>query len=829
MFRNYIITALRNMARNRLYSLINVGGLALGLAACILILLFVRDELSYDDWIPEAERVYKMELTIPIPGRDTLKMGQVPPAIAPAMERYFPEYIEDTTRVLQSDSVVGAGDRFFNERISFVDPDFFNVLDLEIVAGSKESLASSVSDILINESQARKYFGDANPINQVLSATIYRTFGDIEPNTEFRVAGVFRDIPTNSHLPFQMLAPLDPVRFEGINEGFGGAWLEAAYVKFHAGVDPLEVEARLPEFYSKVAPPRGDETETYDYRTARRFNFINVRDVYLYSDKIQQLKPIGDIYTVISFSVAAGLILLIAAINFMNLSTARALRRSKEVSMRKILGARRGQLIRQYLGEAVLTSLISLVFAMMLVESVLPFFNEYLDKTMNLDITGDLLQTCGIVLASILVGVLGGLYPAFFLSSYRPAHVMSSSTSSNKGSSLIRKGLVISQFTISIGLIVATAIVYQQTQLLRNMDLGIDTHQKLVLTGLSSAEVSAMEETIRQEMLAIPGIENAALSTDELPLVFYNDMAIEIPSLNVTEGIDTDRIFIDSHFFDVYGIKALAGRLYSEEFTADTLQMSEEEGVPWTRSAVVTEQFVRAAGLSSPEELLGETLVVSDYGPDGQPLHATVVGVIPDLHLRALRERTQQMVFFASSQVLDVMTLSLNSDNVPATLAQIDNAWNKLVPQVPIRRYFLDQQYEALYDAEQRRGEVFAAFSIFAILVACLGLFGLAAYSTEQRKFEIGIRKVLGARISNIVILTTADFTKSVLWANLLAWPVVYYLMRSWLDAYAFRVDINPLIFVGCGFLALFLAWMTVGWQAFKAARGNPIHALRYE
>jgi len=829
MFRNYFTTAIRNLARNRLYSLINIGGLALGLAACVLILLFVRDELSYDDWIPDAERVFKMELTIPIPGRDTLKMGQVPPAIAPAMERYFPEDIEDTTRVLQSDAVVGAGDRFFNGRISFVDADFFNVLELEIVAGSSEPIATSVADILINETLALKYFGGADPIGQVLSATILRAFNVVEPKAEYRVAGVFRDIPPNSHLPFQMLALLDPVRFEGINEGFGGAWLEAAYVKFHVGVDPSDVEARLPEFYSNVAPPRGDESDTYDYRIARRFNFINVRDVYLYSDKIQQLKPIGDINTVISFSVAASLILLIAAINFMNLSTARALRRSKEVSMRKVLGARRVQLVRQFLGEAVLTALIALFFALLMIESVLPFFNEYVNKAMSLDITGDLLQTGGIVLAAILVGVLGGLYPAFFLSSYRPAQAMGSSTSSNKGSIFIRKGLVISQFAISIGLIVATVIVHQQTQLLRDMDLGFDTKQKLAITGLSSSEVAPIEETIRQEMIAIPGVEDAALSTDELPLVYYNDVSIEIPSLNVTEGIDTDRIFVDTHFFDVYGIEAVAGRLYSEEFTADTLLIPEEEGVPWSRSAIVTEAFVRAAGLSRPEELLGELLVAPDYGPEGQHLHATVVGVVPDLHLRALRERTQQLVFFASSQVLDVMTLSLNSDDLPATLAQIDSTWHRVVPQVPIKRYFVDQQYEALYDAEQRRSEVFAAFSTFAILVACLGLFGLAAYSAEQRKFEIGIRKVLGARISDIVTLTTADFTKSVLWANLLAWPVVYYVMRNWLDAYEFRVEINPLLFVGCGLLGLALAWLTVGWQAFKAARGNPVHALRYE
>jgi putative ABC transport system permease protein len=319
MFKNYLTTALRNLLRHKLYSVINIGGLAIGLAACILILLFVQDELSYDDWIPDAERVFKIELTIPIPGRETLMLGQVPPGIAPVMENYFPDHIEDSTRVLQVESIIGADERYFNDVISYVDDGFFNVFDLEIVAGSRDPIATSVRDILISETVARKHFGEQNPVGRVVSATVMRNFfSNMNPNSEYRVAGVFRDIPSNSHLPFQALALLDPDRFEGINEGFGGAWLDAAYFKFFPGVDPLELESRLGGFYSNVAPPRGDESEAYDYRVDRKFNFINVADVHLHSDKIQQLKPIGDFNTVISFAIAAVLILVIAAINFMN-------------------------------------------------------------------------------------------------------------------------------------------------------------------------------------------------------------------------------------------------------------------------------------------------------------------------------------------------------------------------------------------------------------------------------------------------------------------------------------------------------------------------------
>ena len=818
------------MARNRLYSLINIGGLALGLAACILILLFVRDELSYDEWIPDAERIFKIELTIPIPGRDTLMLGQIPPAVAPAMEAYFPDHIEDTTRVLQEDGILGANDRFFQERISFVDADFFNVFDLEMVAGNREAISTSTTDVLINETLAQKYFGDQDPLEQVLSATLLNPFNnEMNPNIEFRVAGVFKDIPSNSHLPFQALALIDPVRFEGINEGFGSAWLEAGYVKLFRGVDAAEVESRLTGFYSNKAPPRGDESEHYDYRVDRRFNFINVRDVYLFSDKIQQLKPISDINTVISFSIAAALMLLIATINFMNLTTARALRRAKEVSLRKVLGASRQQLIRQFLGEAVLTAAIALAAALLMVEAVLPFFNQYVDKAMSLDLLSDPLQSASILLATIAVGALGGVYPAFFLSSYRPAHVMGSSTSANKGSPFMRQVLVIFQFAISIALIAATGIVYQQTQHLRDMDLGFEKQHKLVITGLNQEKVEPVAASIRQEMLKIPGVTAVALSSDELPLVYYNGVTIEIPSLGVTEAFDTDRMYVDAHFLELFGVKPLAGRLFGEQFTSDTLVRSGEEGLPWTRNALVTETFLRSAGVSDGKDLIGTMLVLPDYGDEGTPLHATVIGVIPDLHLRALRERTAQMIFFATEAVLDVMTLNIHSDDLPETLAAVDRVWKKVVPQVPIRRFFLDEQYSALYDAEERRSQVFAAFAVFAILVACLGLFGLAAYSAEQRTLEIGIRKVLGARVRDILALTVADFMKSVLWANVLAWPVVYLVMRNWLDGYEYRIDIDPFLFVYCGLLALVLAWLTVGWQAFKAASSNPVKALRHQ
>lgn len=829
MFTNYFITALRNLLNQKFYALINIGGLAIALAACLLIMLFVRDEMSYDDWIPNAERIFKIETTIPLQGRDTLLMGQVPPAIAPALARYFPDEVEYTARVLQSESIVGADDRYFSETISFVDPDFLQVFELEMFNGDTGAMADGVNTILISESLAHKYFGDTPALDRVLTATVMRSNRIEDAKTEFRIAGVFHDLPANSHMPFTMFARLDAARFSGIDEEFGSAWMNAAYVRFREGTDPRAVEARMSEFYLNVAPPRGDESETFDYRTDRTLSFINVADVHLHSDKNQQLKPVGSFTTVVSFCIVALLILVIASINFVNLATARALRRAKEVSMRKVLGATRAQLVPQFLGEAVLTTVLALVIALFIAGLVLPYFNQYLGKNLVLGLLDNPLLIIAVMLVVVIIGILGGAYPAFFLSSFRPARVMGSNTSANKGSLGVRKALVLIQFAISIALIVATIIIHAQAHMLRSMDLGVALENRLVIRGITSRDVAPLADTLRQQMLAIPEVTAAAQASDELPLTHYNNSDFIIPALGVTEPIDTDRVFVDAHFFDLYGVQPLAGRLYGEEYTADTLVRSESDDEPWTRNAVVTESFTRTAGVNDLSEMLGKVIVAPDYGGEGIHLHATVISVIPDLHLRALHERTAQMVFFASSSVLDVMTLKLETDDLAATLAAIDDTWQDVVPQAPIQRYFAQDKFNALYETEQRRGQVLTALSVFAMFVACLGLFGLAAYSVEQKTLEIGIRKVHGARIADILVLIGAQLLKSVLWANLVAWPVAYFIMRDWLDSYAFRIDITPVVFITSGLVAALLALTCVIWQVLKVARSSPIHALRHE
>jgi putative ABC transport system permease protein len=466
-------------------------------------------------------------------------------------------------------------------------------------------------------------------------------------------------------------------------------------------------------------------------------------------------------------------------------------------------------------------------------EFSLPFYNAFLGKSFE----SILMAGPGIIVAivgvSTLVGILGGIYPAFFLSSYRPSQVLGSSTSKNKGSHFVRQMLVVFQFAISITLVIATTVIYLQTSLMRNMDRGYTSEQRLALNGIDSEQVAPMAAALRQELLSTPGVKAAGFSSQDIPMTYHNNYPFSVPSKDVDSYINTDRFYVDQHFFNVYDIKPIAGRLYSEEFKADYLLVPEEEGAPLTSSVVVSESFVKKAGFSAPAKAIGDYVSLPQIGENREPLHATIVGVVGDMELRNIHEGTSEMAFFAhedsTSGRFEVLTLNIQSDDLQKTLKAIGAAWQGILPEVPISQYFVDDSFNALYNAEQKQAEVFATFSVFGVFVACLGLFGLAAFAAEQRTKEIGIRKVLGARITDILKLLNWHFVKSVLVANLIAWPVAYVLMNNWLQNFTIRIDLSPLLFVGAGVITLLVAVLTVSSQAYKVARTAPIHALRTE
>ncbi len=565
----------------------------------MMIFLYVIDELSFDTWIPDAERIERVEMTMEFAGRAPLLLAKVFPALGPALADYFAAEIEYTTRALQYRTVVRSDEIMFKETVTYVDADFFKVFGLPMASGDDRSLSQGKSSIYLNVTIAKKYFGDTDPIGRMLNVT---DGGDI---IAYAVAGVFNDIPDNSHMPFQIIALLDPALVTGVNEQWNSAWMDATYAKFYATRGKNTVFNRLNDFMVARASAKADAYNKPD-GTGTRFNFINVRDIHLYSDKTGHLKPNGSITTVISFAIAALLILVIASINFMNLSTARALRRAKEVSLRKVMGATRSQLIKQFLGEAVITVWIALLLAFVLLQFSLPFYNAFLGKSFESILMAEPGIIAAIVGVGTLVGFLGGIYPAFFLSSYRPSQVLGSSSSKNKGSHFVRQMLVVFQFSISIALIIATTVIYLQTSLMRNVDRGYSSEQRLALNGIDSEQVAPLANVLRQELLGIPGVQAAGFSSQDIPMTYHNNYPFSVPSKDVDSYINVDRVYVDQHFFNVYDIKPIAGRLYSEAFKADYLLVPEDQGVPLTSSVIVTESFVKKAGFDTPAEAIGD-------------------------------------------------------------------------------------------------------------------------------------------------------------------------------------------------------------------------------
>ena len=828
MFKSYFLTAIRNIRTQGFYSFINIGGLAIALTACMMIFLFVRDELSYDIWVPDAERIEKLEYTISIPGRAPIKTAKVAPAIGPAIGSYFSSEIEYASRALHLEAVTRLDEKAFKEMVTFVDTDFFNIFEFPMATGNRDALETDPTAIFLSETMAKKYFGNSDPIGRSLTLKI------IAGNelADYKVAGVFKDLPHNSHMPFEVITHMDHLKYEGLDQVWGSSWMSATYIRLYKPEDKNTVFTGLNKFLTERGPSWASEINNGD-ENSDKYNFINIRDIHLHSDKLDNLKPGGSIATVKYFSTAAVLILLIASINFMNLSTARALRRAKEVSLRKVLGANRSQLMKQFLGEAVVTVWVALLLAAFLLKLMLPYYCDFMGIPKGDSYLFDPMVLIGFLGVTTLTGVLGGIYPAVILSGYRPSRILGASTSKNKGSYYVRQVLVILQFAISITLIIATTVVHLQTSLLRTMDRGYTSEHRLALNGMESDNVVASLGVLRQAFSSMAGVVSVGLSSQDIPMTYHDNYPFSVPSQSLEESIDTDRVYVDQDFFEVFDIKPIAGRLFSDSFSSDFLVIPKEKDTPRTRGVVVEEQFTKKAGFAKAEDAVGEYVSLPNMGENGEPLHATIVGVIPDLELRAMREGKVQTAFFlekpGNSSHISVMTLNIQSDNLSETLKGIDEVWKDIVPDEPMTRYFVDESFNALYNAEQKQADGFVLFSIFAVFIACLGLFGLAAFAAEQRTSEIGLRKVLGASVKDILGLLNWQFVKPVLLANLIAWPVAYVLMKGWLQNFTIRIDLGLMLFIGAGLIALLIAMITVSTQSLKVARARPIHALRHE
>jgi putative ABC transport system permease protein len=824
MLRNYIAVAFRNLVNNRLYSVINIGGLAVGLAACVLIVLYVRDELSYERWLPNADRIAAVETTLHIPGRELASAATGGPVRA-ALEKDFSSDIERAVRVYGSRGPVQVGDRPFMLAITHVDPGFFQVFDLPMVTGQRETALADTTSILLSEHEAQRYFGREPAVGKTL------TTGD---GKAFTVVGVFADVPENSHLSLAAIARFDPARHEGrpyVAELWDWTDLRT-YVLFRSKAAMARVAADLPAFVDRNA--RLDMPGVTDKpSTLLELGLMPLLDIHLHATMLGYAN-VGDFATVIAFAGIALLVLLIACINFVNLATARAMKRAREVAMRKVVGSTRGQLIAQHLGEAVITALIALVFALALVELTVGPLAAFVHKPLGFDLAGDPWLLAVLVGLVVVVGILGGLYPAVYLSRFRPAEVLKANQSSVAGSSRLRTGLVVIQFAVSITLIICTATIFSQTVYARTLDLGFQHDHRLTLPvgQLPSRPTAA---TLRARVAVLPGVLGASLSSDAPPLKSDDTQFIYPTPVPQNDGLAVQWLAVDPSFFEVYGVTPLAGRLFDGARPGDFIPDLNNIPADARPSIVINQALAAKLGVARPADAVGKELWA--YVQKNQwMMPTTVIGVVRDLNLNSVRTAVAPLLYFVRGPEAPFQRLSIHvaPGQMDQVVPAIREIWHQLAPMLPIQLHFVDQDLSAQYDADAERGQIFAAFALLAVLIACLGLFGLASFSAERKTKEIGVRKVLGASVLDIVKLLVWQFSRPVIAANLIAWPVAFYLMHRWLSGFRDAIHLtDPPVFLGifggASLLAVAIAWLTIVGQAVHVARANPGRALRVE
>jgi len=828
MFRNYLNIAVRNLFKHRLYSAINIFGLAVGLASCILIMLFVRDELSYDRWIPNAENVYRLHTRFDIPGREPMFAQTSPGPAMAALKKDFPD-VETGVRLLNERPVIHRGTDLFFEEVILADASFFDVFDLPLLEGDRATALAEPNGMLISESMAKKHFGNKSPVGEVLTVTYY--WGE----REVRITGVLKDLPDNTHLEINFLGHLHEPDYDKY-EYVAKSWTSMniwTYVKLKPGADVSAIQKQLSAFEERNVPSISMGGQDFKVADFMELSLHNLVDLHLNSRGLGDMKPGGDKTAVATFSVVAALILLIACINFTNLATARASQRAREVALRKVLGAHRNQLIGQFLGESVLLALIALLVAIGIVELVLPTYGNFLDKDLTLSYfgaNGVALELAGLVL---LVGGIGGVYPALYLSRFMPARILKANKSAAaEGSGKLRSALVVLQFAISIGLIICTAVVYSQTIYARTMDLGFDKSGLLSVRGVGREAAEVVQATIKEEMRRIPGVTAVSLSQETPGEDDESNNIIEIPGQVSADPIVIGTAAVDYDFFNTVGTPVIAGRMLSQDHGADDFTGENEEQAARGGNIVINRQTLKRIGVATPEEAVGKVIRMS-VGDDenGQDLMATmtIVGVVENAQWTNARKEIRPMLYYYDSKGFNFILARMRNAEPAQIRSAAESVWRELVPTQPFYSVYVEEELSKLYNADEARGQMFAAFAGLAIIIACLGLFGLASFTAERRTKEIGIRKVLGARVRDVVKLLAWDFSKPVLIANVIAWPAAWWLMRDWLNGFQNRVDLDPTIFVVAGTLALAVALATVASHAARVARSNPIHALRYE
>ena len=805
MLKNYLLTTLRNISRRKGFSAINVLGLSIGLAASLLILQYVKDEFSYDDFHAHADDIYRVQFDHYRDGERVFKCATAFNNVGPNLKAEYPQ-VENFCRLYlrYGGGVIRHKDISIKENNIFnADQSFFEMFSYPLIEGDRATALREPNTAVVEEQTARKYFGDESPIGKRIR------FGN---NEEYQITGVIRS-PENSHLKFSFLfsyvtyPKLWPEMASDAWENSWGWYDFYNYIQLKPGSDPKQLEAEFPAFIRK----HGGE----DDADRTRFSLQHLPDIHLYSDLIQEARVNGNGQSVYFLMIIAISILVIAWVNYVNLATARAVERAKEVGVRKSIGAARGQLMWQFIAEAFVLNFLAILIAIALLSVAIPFFNMLSGKELTSSILVSAHLWVTVVGLFVIGSVFSGLYPALILSSYHPATVLKGSMKGSREGVFLRKGLVIFQFASSVILIAGTMIVYQQLRFMQDRDLGIDIEQMLVIHApgvITNQETyPARFNSFKNELLRHPSISKAAGSS-EVPgnLIYWTNGAKKIGADQELPGTIMYRVGVDYDFFKTYGNKILAGRVFSPDFTGDS------------SSVVLNLKALELLGFKSPDDAISGQVVVG-----GDTL--TVVGVVENYHQEGLKQDFRQTAFTLARDNHSYYSVKIESEEAAQTLAYVKEKYASLFPGNPFDYFFLDTFFNRQYNADQQFGQIFGFFALLAIFVASLGLFGLASFTAAQRRKEIGIRKVLGSSVPNIFLLLSKDFLKLVLIANLIAIPLVWYLMDSWLGTFAFRIEIGAWVFLVACVTTTVIALVTVSYQSISAAIVNPVKSLRYE
>ena len=803
MFKNYLTVAWRNIKRSKAYSALNILGLAVGLAVFILIMLFVRTEASFDRYHANARNIYRVVQEQP----GNVYLGSnvfavTPGPLAAAMAQDFPEVLAATRFDTWGNVLVRAGGKSYMEgEVHWTDPQTFEIFSFPIVRGEGGSALKDPSSVLLSESAAARFFGSDDPVGRTLALQAF------EMNAEFKVAGVFRDLPANSHFLMNVVAPFEALA--RVRQNDLAQWGNSSYytyVLLREGTDPKDLEAKLAPFIAK------HETERSRKRDDRQARFFlqPLTGIHLHSRANFDFGLIGDARFLLLFTSIAVLVLAIACVNYMNLATARSLKRTKEVGLRKVVGASKGQLVRQFLGDAMVLAFLALTLAVGLVLAALPAFRRFVERDIPFDPFRDAALVPGLALLAAVVGAASGSYPALFVSGLRPVSAVRGTGAPRAKGRLLRNALIVFQFAASIALIICTLGVNGQLAFIRGADMGYDRDQILVLTPRGG--VRSGLEAFKNELRSNPAVVSVS-SSSCLPNNVTSSTHAQWPGM--PDGLEVPIYVVDADygFPELYGLELVRGRSFSRDVPSDA-----------NGAYLINEAARKALGWDDP---LGREF--GRKGRESSEARGRIVGVLKDFHLHSLHLAIMPLYIFLDPARTNRVSVKLRGGDIPAALASIRRTWERFAPEYPFDYAFFDEIFDRAYRTERRMGAMFGAFAGLAVLIACLGLLGLAAFAAEQKTKEIGVRKVLGASTLSVIALLSRDLMKGVAVANIIAWPIGYFAMRSWLNQFAYRIDLTVPMFLGAALAAFAVAAAVIGLQTCRAASANPAESMRYE